>query len=154
MTSPLPLSTPSQPLLSPYPFLSDAFQFPQLAPAPAPAPSLASTSRPEIDIDDILRGLAEAGGLLDLSERLLRDIQVEKEGKKLEALHQQYVQTIQALIPLSTTNLFGGLPVPLSTTITQTELVEWVEARASLEFTRKEAVRAASRSVLDILKGS
>jgi hypothetical protein len=70
------------------------------------------------------------------------------------------VQLLHSLIPLATSSLLGALPVPLSpaplsqSSPSMTELASWAEERAGLEFGRREAVRASSRAVLDVLKGS
>jgi hypothetical protein len=89
-------------------------------------------------------------------------------------------QTLLALISLSSAYLVGALPVPLSAAAgytppppeedgapapapapaapsnshalpTTTELAGWTEGRAQAQFARREAVRGASRAVLDVL---
>ncbi|RSH84452.1 uncharacterized protein EHS24_005973 [Apiotrichum porosum] len=95
---------------------------------------------------------------------------------RLEALQLDYAQTLLALIQLSSAYLVGALPVPLSTaapgtstggadststgavnTTTSTpnaaELAAWTEARAQAQFARREAVKNASKAVVDVLKG-
>lgn len=93
-----------------------------------------------------------------------------------QALQLDYAQTLLALIQLSSAYLVGALPVPLSTaapgtstggadststgavnTTTSTpnaaELAAWTEARAQAQFARREAVKNASKAVVDVLKG-
>jgi len=92
---------------------------------------------------------------------------------RLELLQLEYHQLLQAVTLLSTTHLFGALPLPLSTTSTSTsstttnanpgsegeaalpsivELTTWAESRAAIEFGRREGVRGASRAVFDVLR--
>ncbi|WVQ83451.1 hypothetical protein IAT38_005592 [Cryptococcus sp. DSM 104549] len=98
---------------------------------------------------------------------------------RLEQLHMEYTQLLLNLFNLSQSNLFGALPCtfppaePLSAPTTDPakppspseaapaapapqptlpDLTKWAEERASLEFSRREALRAGGKAVLDVLK--
>jgi len=85
-------------------------------------------------------------------------------GLRLRADISIDVQLLNSLITLSTSSLLGALPVPLSTALQSStnsrdspsvaELTIWEENRAGLEFSRREAVRASGRAVLDVMRGS
>lgn len=76
----------------------------------------------------------------------------------LDAEADEYTdnQLITSLYLLSSTTLFGALPLPLSLPAEHpsvAELTGWCESRAALEFSRREGVKGGARVVLDILKG-
>ncbi|KIR51826.1 hypothetical protein I315_05775 [Cryptococcus gattii Ru294] len=117
----------------------------------------------------LLRGLEQADGVLGRMEELLKEIgSVEKrvfgdgEGLgRLEGLYLEYTQLLLGLLGSSQSHLFGALPI-LPANEQQVEkkeptaqdLAAWAEERASLEFSRKEALRAGGKAVLDVLRAS
>ncbi|KIR57986.1 hypothetical protein I314_06248 [Cryptococcus bacillisporus CA1873] len=117
----------------------------------------------------LLRGLEQADGVLGRMEELLKEIDsVEKrvfgdgEGLgRLEGLYLEYTQLLLGLLGSSQSHLFGALPI-LPANEQQVEkkeptaqdLAAWAEERASLEFSRKEALRAGGKAVLEVLRAS
>ncbi|WWD16866.1 hypothetical protein CI109_101298 [Kwoniella shandongensis] len=94
---------------------------------------------------------------------------------RIEGLHTECTQLLISLITLSQSHHFGALPtLPSSITTsdptpsaaisepannlspsaapTLSELTRWAEERASLEFTRREGLKAGSKAVLDVLR--
>ncbi|ODN87117.1 hypothetical protein L198_07119 [Cryptococcus wingfieldii CBS 7118] len=134
------------------------------------APGIAGGQAGEVlgDRAQMLQGLASAEGLLDRMEELLKEIEkvergvfAEGEGVgNLESLHIEYTQLLVALLGSSQSHLFGSLPIlPKSLekeneaqAPTVQELTQWAEERAALEFSRKDAMRAGGKAVLDVLK--
>ncbi|OWZ74722.1 hypothetical protein C365_06842 [Cryptococcus neoformans Bt85] len=122
----------------------------------------------ENDGTDLLRGLEQADGVLGRMEELLKEIDnVEKgvfgDGEgigRLEGLYLEYTQLLLGLLGSSQSHLFGALPIlPANEQLekkepTSQDLAAWAEERASLEFSRKEALRAGGKAVLDVLRAS
>lgn len=69
-------------------------------------------------------------------------------------------QLLLGLLGSSQSQLFGALPIlPANEQLekkepTAQDLAAWAEERASLEFSRKEALRAGGKAVLDVLRAS
>ncbi|WVN87234.1 uncharacterized protein L203_102411 [Cryptococcus depauperatus CBS 7841] len=116
--------------------------------------------------DKLARELDAADSILVRMEELVGEIRrlesqvfnKESEIGKLEGLHLEYTQLLLSLLSSSQNNLSAALPV-LKTTQGETapsieELTKWAGDRAALEFSRREALRAGGRAVLDILRGS
>lgn len=122
----------------------------------------------ENDGTGLLRGLEQADGVLGRMEELLKEIDnVEKgvfgDGEgigRLEGLYLEYTQLLLGLLGSSQSQLFGALPIlPANEQLekkepTAQDLAAWAEERASLEFSRKEALRAGGKAVLDVLRAS
>ncbi|OWZ26739.1 hypothetical protein C356_06829 [Cryptococcus neoformans c45] len=122
----------------------------------------------ENDGTDLLRGLEQADGVLGRMEELLKEIDnVEKgvfgDGEgigRLEGLYLEYTQLLLGLLGSSQSHLFSALPIlPANEQLekkepTAQDLAAWAEERASLEFSRKEALRAGGKAVLDVLRAS
>ncbi|WVQ77419.1 hypothetical protein IAR50_007105 [Cryptococcus sp. DSM 104548] len=120
------------------------------------------------DRAQMLQGLVNAEGLLSRMEELLKEIEKVERGvfadgegvNNLEALHIEYTQLLVALLGSSQSHLFGSLPLLSNSPGKETEpqaptvqeLTQWAEERAALEFSRKDALRAGGRAVLDVLK--
>ncbi|WVO14759.1 hypothetical protein L204_102397 [Cryptococcus depauperatus] len=116
--------------------------------------------------DKLARELDAADSILVRMEELVGEIKrlesqvfnKESEIGKLEGLHLEYTQLLLSLLSSSQNNLSAALPV-LKITQGETapsieELTKWAGDRAALEFSRREALRAGGRAVLDILRGS
>lgn len=122
----------------------------------------------ENDGTGLLRSLEQADGVLGRMEELLKEIDnVEKgvfgDGEgigRLEGLYLEYTQLLLGLLGSSQSQLFGALPIlPANEQLekkepTAQDLAAWAEERASLEFSRKEALRAGGKAVLDVLRAS
>nr|ODN90296.1 hypothetical protein L204_05900 [Cryptococcus depauperatus CBS 7855] len=125
--------------------------------------------------DKLARELDAADSILVRMEELVGEIKrlesqvfnKESEIGKLEGLHlecrsehmfQNPPWLLLSLLSSSQNNLSAALPV-LKITQGETapsieELTKWAGDRAALEFSRREALRAGGRAVLDILRGS
>ncbi|WVW79887.1 hypothetical protein I302_101857 [Kwoniella bestiolae CBS 10118] len=95
--------------------------------------------------------------------------------QRLIALHTEYSQTLQNILSISSTNLTSSLPIiPASyftpppsmptdgtavqpnsqNNLTISDLAKWSEDKASMEFSKRENLRAGGKAVLDILRAS
>lgn len=73
---------------------------------------------------------------------------------RLEAALTPDAQTLLELISLTSTYLVGALPLaqpPIGAATPLADLAAWTETRAEAQFAKREAVKDASKAVVEVL---